>query len=166
MLNIKNSIAIFKYKSDFSFENYKFKKRPILYVATNYLSRKSKILIILKIFLNLIKSFVQVFKFRLMVYVFEDLNELIMYQSISKENIVSNIYSYWTQNNTSYPLWNFFKCKKINRIYIMDTLSDIYKFCLDKKLRNNKEEKNIIIKLQKYIHYNKIVVPDIYTKNS
>lgn len=164
LLNIKNSIAIFKYKSDFSFENYKFKKRPILYVATNYLSRKSKILIILKIFLNLIKSFVQVFKFRLMVYVFEDLNELIMYQSISKENIVSNIYSYWTQNNTSYPLWNFLKCKKINRIYIMDTLSDIYKFSLDKKLTNNKEEKNIIIKLQKYIYYNKIVVPDIYTK--
>ena len=164
LLDIRNNIVIFKYKSDFSFKNYEFKKNPLLFVSKNYLSRKSKILIIFKIFLNLIVSIVHVFKSRLMIYVYEDYNELLMYKSISDEGIVSNIYSYWTENNTSYPLWNFFNFKKINRVCIMDTLSDTYKFCLDKRLINNKKEKNIILKLQKYIYFNKIIVPDIHVK--
>lgn len=163
LFNFKKSIVIFKHNENKILKNIIFDKDPLFYICENYLKKKDRIVIAISILKNIFYSFYQLYKSKLSIIVYEEINQLILYQKIAQKKIINNIFSYYTANASSYPVWNFIKCKQIKKYLIMDSVNDFYPISIE-NLDPKTTDKSSSLKILKYLNFDNLIAPDLITK--
>ena len=159
LFNFKNSIIILKHNKNKKFKNIIFDKEPLFYIITNYLEKKDRIAIVIDILKNIFHSFNQLYKSKLSIFFYEEINQFIFYKKIAQKKIIDNIFSYYTFINSSYQVWNFIKSDNIKKYLIMDSVNDFYPISLE-NIEFKKTDKSSSLKILKYLNFDNLIAPE------
>ena len=139
---------------------FQFYINPLLYLCLNFLSKKNRIFIIFEIIKNIFISISSCFNSKLFIFIYEDLNELAIYEKIKEENIIEEIFFYRT--SAYYNLFMFKEHDTIKKNYIFDNTSDFYSYSVTS---NNNLADIVDLKILGLIKMDKYFVVDSYCKN-
>jgi len=117
---------IFEGSKSFKTKYFQFSSNAFLYLCLNFLSRKDRVFIIIEIIKNIIFSIVSCFNSKLFIFIYEGLNELVIYEKVKKQNILEEIFIYST--TSTYKLFMFMEQDSIKKSYIFDSVNDFYEY--------------------------------------
>lgn len=143
--------------SNIKSNKYYFKKDALLFVSIYSLNFLDKLKLVSQLFLNIIILNFKLLKDKHLIFISQEYLDLDLINFLKNKNIIKKIFFFHTSAINSLPLWTFYNGFEDKKIYILDSVSNLYPLNFIKKKTNSV---NSILPQFKYLNFQEIYTCD------